>query len=766
MEGAYSAEAVIDNGSFGTRTIRFETGRLARQAAGSAVAYLDGETMILSATTASKRPKENLDFFPLTVDVEERMYAAGRIPGSFFRREGRPSEDAILTCRLIDRPLRPSFKSGLRNEIQVVETIMSLHPDHLYDVVAINAASMSTQLAGLPFSGPIGGVRVALIDGQWVAFPTHSELENATFDMVVAGRVLDDGDVAIMMVEAESTVHTLKLVADGAVGPNEQSVAEGLEAAKPFIKVLCKAQQALADQAAKETGEFPIFLDYEDDAYAAVDGAVREQLAQALTIADKQDREAELDRTKALAVEKLAEGFEGREKEIGAAFRSLTKQLMRERVLRDQVRIDGRGPKDIRQLGAEVGVLPRVHGSALFERGETQILGVTTLNMLRMEQMVDTLNPERTKRYMHNYNFPPYSTGETGRVGSPKRREIGHGALAERALLPVLPSREEFPYAIRQVSEAVGSNGSTSMGSVCASTMSLMSAGVPLKEMVAGIAMGLISQGDEFVTLTDILGAEDAFGDMDFKVAGTRELITALQLDTKLDGIPASQLAQALQQARGARLAILDVMAEAIERPAEMSPNAPRILTVKVPVDKIGEVIGPKGKMINSIQDDTGADITIEDDGTIYIGAVDGPSAEAARDTINSIANPTMPEVGDRYLGTVVKTTAFGAFVSLLPGKDGLLHISQIRKLHGGKRIENLDDVISIGEKIQVEIREIDDRGKLSLVPVEVVEAEAAAAEPAGGEAPAEAPEAEGDNGGGGGERRRRRTRGARGENT
>jgi polyribonucleotide nucleotidyltransferase len=771
MEGAYSAEAVIDNGKFGTRTIRFETGRLARQAAGSAVAYLDSDTMVLSATTASKRPKENLDFFPLTVDVEERMYAAGRIPGSFFRREGRPSEDAILTCRLIDRPLRPSFANGLRNEIQIVETIMALHPDHLYDVVAINAASMSTQLAGLPFSGPIGGVRVALIDGQWVAFPTHSELENATFDMVVAGRVLDDGDVAIMMVEAESTTNTLRLVNEGAVGPNEQSVAEGLEAAKPFIKVLCKAQQALADQAAKETGEFPIFLDYQDDALQAVEGAVRDQLAQALTIADKQEREAELDRLKAATAEKLAEGFEGREKEIGAAFKSLSKRLMRERVLRDKVRIDGRGPKDIRQLSAEVGVLPRVHGSALFERGETQILGVTTLNMLRMEQMVDTLNPERTKRYMHNYNFPPYSTGETGRVGSPKRREIGHGALAERALLPVLPSREEFPYAIRQVSEALGSNGSTSMGSVCASTMSLMSAGVPLREMVAGIAMGLISEGDEFVTLTDILGAEDAFGDMDFKVAGTRELITALQLDTKLDGIPASQLAQALQQARGARLAILDVMAEAIERPAEMSPHAPRILTVKVPVDKIGEVIGPKGKMINSIQDDTGADITIEDDGTIYIGAVDGPSAEAARDTINSIANPTMPEVGDRYLGTVVKTTAFGAFVSLLPGKDGLLHISQIRKLHGGKRIENLDDVISIGEKIQVEIREIDDRGKLSLVPVEVVEAESApAAAPADtaadGDAPAEAPAAAADGESGGGERRRRRTRGARGENT
>ncbi|WP_116244765.1 polyribonucleotide nucleotidyltransferase [Nocardiopsis sp. FIRDI 009] len=767
MEGVYSAEAVIDNGRFGTRTIRFETGRLARQAAGSASVYLDDETVVLSATTASKRPKDNLDFFPLTVDVEERMYAAGRIPGSFFRREGRPSEDAILTCRLIDRPLRPSFKKGLRNEIQIVETILALHPDHLYDVVAINAASMSTQISGIPFSGPIGGVRVALIEGQWVGFPTHSELENATFDMVVAGRVLEDDDVAIMMVEAESTTRTLKLVAEGAVGPNEQTVAEGLEAAKPFIKVLCRAQAAVAEQSSREVAEFPIFLDYEEDAYEAVNSAVREELAKALTIADKQEREAELDRVKAVAAEKVGEAFEGREKEIGAAFRSLSKQLMRERVLRDKVRIDGRGPKDIRSLSAEVGVLPRVHGSALFERGETQILGVTTLNMLRMEQTVDTLNPEKTKRYMHNYNFPPYSTGETGRVGSPKRREIGHGALAERALLPVLPSREEFPYAIRQVSEALGSNGSTSMGSVCASTMSLMAAGVPLKEMVSGIAMGLISEGDEFVTLTDILGAEDAFGDMDFKVAGTRELITALQLDTKLDGIPAEQLALALQQARGARLAILDVMQEAIERPAEMSPNAPRILTVKVPVDKIGEVIGPKGKMINSIQDDTGAEITIEDDGTIYIGATDGPSAEAARDTINQIANPTMPEVGDRYLGTVVKTTTFGAFVSLLPGKDGLLHISQIRKLHGGKRIENLDDVVSIGEKIQVEIREIDDRGKLSLVPVEVVEAEAAAdtEEPAaesGDDKPADKPAEKG----GDAPRRRRRRSSSRSENT
>ena len=735
MEGVHTAEAVIDNGAFGVHKIRFETGRLARLAAGSAVVYLDDETMVLSATTASRHPKENLDFFPLTVDVEERMYAAGRIPGSFFRREGRPSEDAILTCRLIDRPLRPSFVNGLRNEIQIVETIMALHPEHLYDVVAINAASLSTQLAGLPFSGPIGGVRVALIKGQWVGFPTHTQLADATFDMVVAGRV-HDGDVAIMMVEAESTPSTLRLLKQpdsGAVSPTEETVAQGLDAAKPFIKLLCEAQQQVASAAAKEVADYPVFVDYQQDVYDALAAEVADELSRALTIASKKDREAETDRIKALATEKLAAQFEGREKEISAAFRSLTKKLVRTRIIRDGVRIDGRGLADIRSLSAEAGVLPRVHGSALFERGETQVLGVTTLNMLRMEQMIDTLNPERTKRYMHNYNMPPYSTGETGRVGSPKRREIGHGALAERALVPVLPTREEFPYAIRQVSEAISSNGSTSMGSVCASSMSLLDAGVPLKDMVAGIAMGLIHEGGEYVTLTDILGAEDAFGDMDFKVAGTKDVITALQLDTKLDGIPASVLGAALKQARAARLTILGVMREAIDAPGEMSENAPRIITVKVPVDKIGEVIGPKGKMINSIQEDTGAEISIEDDGTIYIGATDGSSAEAARSAINAIANPHIPEVGERFLGTVVKTTTFGAFVSLLPGKDGLLHITQIRKLHGGVRIENVDDVIKVGDKIQVEIREVDDRGKLSLVPVEVVEREAAGEDLGGG---------------------------------
>jgi polyribonucleotide nucleotidyltransferase len=738
----HEATAVIDNGKFGSRTIRFETGRLARQAAGSVVAYLDDETMLLSATTASKQPKEHFDFFPLTVDVEERMYAAGRIPGSFFRREGRPSTDAILTCRLIDRPLRPSFVDGLRNEIQVVITVMSLNPADLYDVVAINAASASTQLAGLPFSGPIGGVRVALIEGQWVAFPTHEQLEKAVFDMVVAGRVVESGDVAIMMVEAEATENVIDLIGEGAVAPTEEVVAAGLEAAKPFIKVLCEAQAQLAQVAAKETGEYPTYPAYQADAFEAVEQAASGELAQALTIAGKAERETKLDEVKAATLDKLAEQFEGREKEVGAAFRSLTKKLVRQRILRDKVRIDGRGLTDIRDLGAEVAVIPRTHGSALFERGETQILGVTTLNMLRMEQQIDSLSPETHKRYLHHYNFPPYSTGETGRVGSPKRREIGHGALAERAIMPVLPKRDEFPYAIRQVSEALSSNGSTSMGSVCASTLSLLNAGVPLKAPVSGIAMGLVSDEvdgkTEYVALTDILGAEDAFGDMDFKVAGTKEFVTALQLDTKLDGIPSEVLAAALGQARDARYTILEVMAEAISDPDEMSAFAPRVTSVKIPTDKIGEVIGPKGKMINSITEQTGADISIEDDGTIYVGAADGPSAEAAIGMINAIANPQLPKVGERFLGTVVKTAAFGAFVSLLPGKDGLVHIS---KLGNGKRIAKVEDVVKVGDKLRVEIADIDQRGKISLVVVSEEDAAKPAEAPAA-EAPAEAAEA------------------------
>src|SRR5271169_3296810 len=728
-EGVFEATAIINNGSFGTRTIRLETGRLAQQAAGAVVAYLDDENMLLSATTASKSPKDHFDFFPLTVDVEERMYAAGRIPGSFFRREGRPSTDAILTCRLIDRPLRPSFVDGLRNEIQVVVTILSLDPNDLYDVLAINAASASTQLSGLPFSGPVGGVRVALIDGTWVAFPTVEQTERAVFDMVVAGRIVgtdDEGrpDVAIMMVEAEATENVIELIDGGAQAPTESVVAQGLEAAKPFIAALCTAQQELADAAAKPTGEYPVFPDYGDDVFYAVSSVATDELAAALTISGKAERDERTDELKSQVLERLGDTYEGREKEVSAAFRALTKKLVRQRILTDHFRIDGRGITDIRALSAEVAVVPRAHGSALFERGETQILGVTTLDMVKMAQQIDSLGPETSKRYMHHYNFPPFSTGETGRVGSPKRREIGHGALAERALIPVLPSVAEFPYAIRQVSEALSSNGSTSMGSVCASTLSLLNAGVPLKAPVAGIAMGLVSDDVEvegggserrFVTLTDILGAEDAFGDMDFKCAGTKDFVTALQLDTKLDGIPSQVLAGALDQAKDARLTILEVMAEAIDKPDEMSPYAPRVTTIKVPIDKIGEVIGPKGKVINSITEETGASISIEDDGTVFVGATDGASAQAAIDRINAIANPQLPKIGERFLGTVVKTTDFGAFVSLLPGRDGLVHISKLGK---GKRIAKVEDVVHVGDKLRVEIADIDKRGKISLVLV------------------------------------------------
>ena len=741
MEGSdiTAAEAIIDNGRFGKRTVRFETGRLAKQAAGSALAYLDDETTVLSATTVGKSPRDQFDFFPLTVDVEERSYAAGRIPGSFFRREGRAGTEAILAARLIDRPLRPGFVKGLRNEVQVVETVLTVHPDDAYDVLAINAASMSTQIAGLPFTGPIGGTRLALIDGQWVAFPRWSELERSVFNIVVAGRIVtaEDGteDVAIMMVEAGGGKNQWELIQGGAIAPTEDVVADGLEAAKPFIKVLCEAQIEVAKTASKETAEFPLFIDYTDEEYAAVEEWVGDKLAKALLTEGKLARDEAVDAVKAERLEALLARFdhEDAEKELKAAFRSLEKYTIRQRTLREEIRMDGRTPRQIRSLSAEVEVLPRVHGSAIFQRGETQILGVTTLAMLRMEQQLDNLSPVTAKRYMHQYNFAPFSTGETGRVGAPKRREIGHGDLAERALIPVLPSREEFPYAIRQVSETMGSNGSSSMGSVCASTLSLLQAGVPLRAPVAGIAMGLMTGEvdgvQKAVTLTDILGAEDGFGDMDFKVAGTKDFITALQLDTKLDGIDSQVLRGALAQARDARLTILDLINQAIDGPDEMSPNAPRIITVQVPVDKIGEVIGPKGKMINQIQEDTGADLTIEDDGTVYIAAAAGEAAEAARQMVNQIANPQMPEVGERFIGTVVKTTSFGAFISLTPGKDGLLHISQVRRLVGGKRIESVDDVLQVGQQLEVEIAEIGDRGKLSLHAVlddEAIAAEAA----------------------------------------
>ena len=727
MEGPEitAVEATIDNGSYGKRTVRFETGRLAQQADGAVAAYLDDDSMVLSTTTAGSSPKENYDFFPLTVDVEEKMYAAGKIPGSFFRREGRPSNEAILACRLIDRPLRPLFPHTLRNEVQVVETILAVNPEDAYDVLALNAASASTLISGLPFEGPVSGLRLALIDGQWVAFPRWSERERAVFELVVAGRVVEGGDVAIAMIEAGAGKNAWSLIYDeGQIKPDEEVVAQGLEAAKPFIKVLCEAQSELKAKAAKPTKDFQLFPEYTDELYERIDQVAHADLDQALSIAEKLPRQDRIHEIKEKVREALADEFTDmdeaeKDKELGNAFKELQRQIVRRRILTQDYRIDGRGLRDIRTLSAEVDVVPRVHGSALFQRGETQVLGVTTLNMLKMEQTIDALSGPTTKRYMHNYEMPPYSTGETGRVGSPKRREVGHGNLAERALIPVLPSREEFPYAIRQVSEAIGSNGSTSMGSVCASTLSLLAAGVPLKAPVAGIAMGLVTGEVDgrptYKTLTDILGAEDAFGDMDFKVAGTSEFITSLQLDTKLDGIPADILAAALQQAKEARATILDVINECIDGPAEMSPYAPRIITTQVPVDKIGEVIGPKGKMINQIQEDTGADVSIEDDGTVYIASEGGEAAAKAKEVIDQIANPHVPEAGETFNGKVVKITSFGAFVNLTPGTDGLLHISQIRNLANGERIDSVEDVLKEGDTVEVIVQGVDDRGKISL---------------------------------------------------
>jgi polyribonucleotide nucleotidyltransferase len=702
-----------------------ETGKLAKLAGGSVVVGLGG-TWLLVTATAAKQAKEQLDFFPLTVDVEERMYAAGKIPGGFFRREGRPSETAILTARLVDRPLRPSFPKGLRNEVHVVATVLSADMQNLWDVLAINGASTAVQLAGIPFSGPVGAVRLGRKETDWIVNPTYDELAECTYDMVVAGRQNEAGGVDVLMVEAEATEHAVRLMEEGAPKPTEEALGLALELSKPHIATACQLQLELVRQAGAQPREFPLFAEYGEDVAGVVRAAAEAAVREAITIADKNERQDRLDELKAQALqaaaEQLGDALAGREKEVSAAFRALTKELVRQRVVKDGKRIDGRGPRDIRPLEAEVGILPRAHGSGLFQRGETQVLNVTTLGMVRMEQIVDTLDPEERKRFMHHYNFPPFSTGETGFMRGPKRREIGHGALAERAVLPVVPDKEEFPYALRLVSEVLSSNGSTSMASVCASTLSLMDAGVPIKAPVGGIAMGLIAEGGEFVTLTDILGAEDAFGDMDFKVAGTREFVTALQLDTKLAGIPSEVLIGALTQARDARLVVLDVIQAAIDRPREeLNRLAPRVHVEQIPVAKIGELIGPKGKRINEIQAASGADISIEDDGRVFIGATDGEQLDIALRMIREQMNPVMPQTGERYLGTVVKTTTFGAFISLTPGKDGLLHISKLGRK--GQRVRAVEDVVNVGDKLLVEVVEVDRQNRISLKLAEEGEA-------------------------------------------
>jgi polyribonucleotide nucleotidyltransferase len=710
--------AITLSRQFGTNTLTFESGKLAMQAGGSCVVTY-GETQVL-ATCTTAQPREGIDFFPLTIDVEERMYAAGKIPGGFFRREGRPSETAILTARLTDRPMRPSFKDGYRDEVQVVITVLSVDMANPYDIPGMNAASLATMLSGIPFEGPVGSVRLGLIDGKWVINPTFQDLEEATFDIVVAGRRNDAGQVDILMIEGEAPDTTWTLLEGGrGTAPTEPVVAEGLEAAKRAIDELIEAQLELVAQADVKPKPFEPRPLYGQDTWAAAE-SFKERLETAI-VPDRAEREAGMADIKELLKGHLletwgAETYAARQSEVSPAWKDLQKKVMRARVIEHGVRLDGRGPKELRALSAEVGLIPRAHGSSLFNRGDTQALNVTTLGMLRMTQMIDTLDPEESKRYIHHYNFPPFSTGEVGRIGSPRRREIGHGALAERALVPVIPPEEEFPYALRLVSDILGSNGSTSMASVCASTLSLMDAGVPIKAPVAGIAMGMIAEGGTFVTLTDILGAEDALGDMDFKVAGTSEFVTAIQLDMKVTGLPGDVLVGALDQAKEARLQILEVIRDAIPEPrTEVNPKAPRILTLKIPVDKIGEVIGPKGKKINEIVALTGADIDIQDDGTVFIGAREAGGADEAARIIDEIANPRPITVGERFTGTVVNTTTFGAFVNLVPGRDGLIHISKLGK---GKRLANVEDAVKVGDTIEVEVQDIDDRGKISLKPV------------------------------------------------
>ena len=719
MEGPEikAVEAVIDNGSFGKRTLRFETGRLAQQADGAVAAYLDDDSMILSTTTAGSSPKENYDFFPLTVDVEEKMYAAGKIPGSFFRREGRPSSEAILACRIIDRPLRPLFPHTLRNEVQVVETVLAVNPDDAYDVVALNAPSASTMISGLPFEGPVSGVRLALIDGQWVAFPRWSERERAVFEIVVAGRVVENGDVAIAMIEAGAGKNAWHLIYDeGQTKPDEEVVAGGLEAAKPFIKVICEAQAELKKIAAKETKEFQLFPEYTEDLYNRIDEIAHADLDEALSIAEKLPRQDRIHEIKEGVKATLAGEFTDMEdaekdKEIGNAFKELQRQIVRRRILTQDYRIDGRGLRDIRTLSAEVDIVPRVHGSALFQRGETQILGVTTLNMLKMEQQIDALSGPQSKRYMHNYEMPPYSTGETGRVGSPKRREIGHGNLAERALLPVLPDENEFPYAIRVVSEVVSSNGSTSQASICGSTLALMDAGVPIKAPVAGISCGLITEGDRWMTMLDIQGVEDFHGDMDFKVGGTRKGITAIQMDIKIDGLTYDIIAEAFEKCRKGRLYILDeIIKPVIAEPRhELSRWAPKMFSMMIPTDKIKDVIGKGGKVIQDICATCNCKIDVQEDGHVFVSAVDQEDAKRAIFTIKTIVED--PEIGAIYKGKVTRLMNFGAFVEIAPGKEGLVHISKLDT----KRVERVEDVVAVGDAIVVKVTDIDQQGRINL---------------------------------------------------
>ncbi len=699
----------------GKAEIGFETGKLALQAPGSVV-VTSGDTTVLVTTVANKSVRDGIDFFPLTVDVEERMYSAGKIPGGFFRREGRQTEKAILACRLIDRPLRPSFKDGFRCETQIIATVLSVDNENEYDILALNAASLGLQLAGVPLESAVGAVRMSLINDNWVVQATNSELEDSVFDMVVAGSLNPKGEIDIVMVEAGATDNAFAKIDKGSAAPSENIVADGIDMSKEFIAKLIEAQKELVAKRDVPEIDWPIIVDYSEELKSQISEAFGSDIEAAMAITDRAERSEKQSELQEQAVEKFLDEEDDNTKAIKLAFKSIVKNTVRDRVLSGGARLDGRTPTDIRNISAEINLLPTVHGSSLFLRGETQVLNVTTLGMSRLEQMLDTIDIVTSKRYMHHYNFPPYSTGEAYPMRGPKRREIGHGALAEKALVPVVPPKVDFPYTIRVVSEAISSNGSTSQASVCASSLSLMAAGVPIREHVAGIAMGLISKDDTYVTLTDILGAEDALGDMDFKVAGTRNVITALQLDMKIEGLPADVLRKALNQAMDARHHILDIMEDTISEPAEsLSGNAPRLETIELPKDKIGEVIGPKGKNIKKIEEETGCSVEIDDDGILTLGSTEEEAIAAGKEMVMMIIDPPEAEVGASYDGEVVSVATYGAFINILPGRDGLLHVS---RFHSSKRVNNTEAVVSVGDKIKVTVDSIEN-GKVSLSPVE-----------------------------------------------
>ena len=701
--------------SIGNSDIAFETGKLALQAPGS-VLVTSGETNVLVTTVANKSVRDGIDFFPLTVDVEERMYSAGKIPGGFFRREGRQTEKAILACRLIDRPLRPSFKDGFRCETQIIATVLSVDNENEYDILALNAASLGLQLAGVPLESAVGAVRMSLINDTWIAQATNTELEESVFDMVVAGSLNSKGEVDIVMVEAGASDDAFEKIDNGSTAPSENIVADGIDLSKEYIAKLIEAQKELVSKRDIPVVDWPIVEDYSDELKAKITDEYSEKVDSITALTDRSERSEKQSELQDEVIEKFLDDETDNTKAIKLAFKSLVKSTVRNRVLTGGLRLDGRTPTDIRNISSEINLLPTVHGSSLFLRGETQVLNVTTLGMSRLEQMLDTIDTVTSKRYMHHYNFPPYSTGEAYPMRGPKRREIGHGALAEKALVPVIPPKIDFPYTIRVVSEAISSNGSTSQASVCASSLSLMAAGVPIREHVAGIAMGLISNDDTYVTLTDILGAEDALGDMDFKVAGTRNVITALQLDMKIEGLPSDVLRGALNQAMDARHHILDIMEDTIAEPAEnLSGNAPRLETIELPKDKIGEVIGPKGKNIRKIEEETGCSVEIDDEGILTLGSTEEEAIAAGKEMVMLIIDPPEAEVGAEYDGEVVSVATYGAFVNILPGRDGLLHVS---KFHSTKRVNNTEAVVKNGDKIKVKVDSIEN-GKVSLSPVE-----------------------------------------------